>query len=351
MKVLIIDDSALIRQTLAGILGRHRDIQVALASDAVYGLEEIKKSRPDVVVLDMEMPRMDGLTFLEKVMSTDPLPVVVFSSLVGPSTEVAWRAFQSGAVEVMSKQRFGVKDSILEMADLFVSTLRTAAASRVRPLVRGDLKPLPWQVREDPATPPKRALSVTTDKIVAMGASTGGTEALRTVLVGLPPDAPGILIVQHMPEKFTAAFAQRLNEICRIEVKEAQDNDRVLQGRALLAPGNRHLVLERSGGHYLVRLLDTPPVDHHRPSVDVLFQSVARAAGANALGVIMTGMGNDGTRGLIEMKRAGARVLAQDEASCVVFGMPKAAIESGVVDKVLPLTQLGGTLVRFLGSE
>jgi two-component system chemotaxis response regulator CheB len=199
-------------------------------------------------------------------------------------------------------------------------------------------------------TIPKKTFSVTTDKVAALGASTGGTEALRVVLQALPPDAPGLLIVQHMPERFTAAFAERLNEICQIEVKEAADNDRVLQGRALLAPGNRHLVLERTGGHYVVRLLNTPPVDHHRPSVDVMFQSVAQAAGSNAVGVIMTGMGSDGTRGLMEMKRAGAHVLAQDEASCVVFGMPKSAIENGVVDRILPLTQLAGAITKILGS-
>jgi two-component system chemotaxis response regulator CheB len=335
---------------LAGILRQQRDIEVTVAPDAIYGLEEIKKSRPDVVVLDLEMPRMDGLTFLEKVMAEDPLPVVVFSSLVGPSTEVAWRAFQAGAVDVVSKQRFGVKESLLEMSESFINTLRTAARSRVRPRMKGELKPLPWQLPPDSVTIPKKTFSVTTDKVAALGASTGGTEALRVVLQALPPDAPGLLIVQHMPERFTAAFAERLNEICQIEVKEAADNDRVLQGRALLAPGNRHLVLERTGGHYVVRLLNTPPVDHHRPSVDVMFQSVAQAAGSNAVGVIMTGMGSDGTRGLMEMKRAGAHVLAQDEASCVVFGMPKSAIENGVVDRILPLTQLAGAITKILGS-
>lgn len=284
---------------------------------------------------------MDGLTFLRELMrEQEPVPVVVCSGLAGPGTETAVRALQEGALEIITKPQLGVGDFLRESRARLVVTLRDAARARSRLARRGS------PVKEEPERPAPSLLKVTTDRVVAVGASTGGTEALRQLLEPMPPDCPGLVIVQHMPEQFTSAFAKRLDELCRIEVKEAEQGDQVRQGRALIAPGNRHLRVRRSGGHYQVELMDGGRVSGHKPSVDVLFQSVARAAGQNAIGVLLTGMGEDGADGLLAMKQAGAETIAQDEASCVVFGMPRAAIMRGAVDEVLPLSSITAAVLR-----
>jgi two-component system chemotaxis response regulator CheB len=342
--VLVIDDSAVVRQMLQGILLRDSSLTVAVAPNPLIARGKMARARPQVIVLDLEMPEMDGLTFLEEQMATDPIPVVVCSGLAARGTDAALRAMDAGAVAVIEKPRLGVKGFLYESAEMLRETVRAAAGARIR------LRGLP---RERPALAAARkprldkpALSTTTEKVVALGASTGGTEALRTILESLPPSAPGLLVVQHMPEVFTRAFAERLDRSCRLEVKEAADGDRVLEGRCLIAPGNRHLLLRRSGGHYAVELSDAPPISRHRPSVDVLFRSVAAEAGANAVGAILTGMGDDGAQGLLEMKNAGALTLAQDEASCVVFGMPKEAIACGAADEVVALDDMAATILR-----
>ena len=357
LRVLVVDDSAVVRQGVLMLLEPVPGMVVEVASDPLIAQQKMKSQRPDVVILDLEMPRMDGLTFLRQLMREEnPVPVVVCSGLAGPGSEAAVRALEEGAVEIISKPSLGVGDFLRESRARFVESIRNAARSHPRPAKRapvvapervssGALSMVPRK----PASP--SLLTVTTDKVVAVGASTGGTEALRLLLEAMPPDCPGLIIVQHMPELFTSAFAKRLQQLCRIEVKEAADGDRVLRGRALIAPGNRHLRVRRSGGHYQVELLDGARISGHRPSVDVLFHSVARAAGANAVGVLLTGMGEDGADGLLAMKQAGAVTLAQDEASCVVFGMPRAAIERGAVDQVLPLGAIGEAVRRRARSS
>jgi two-component system, chemotaxis family, protein-glutamate methylesterase/glutaminase len=344
--VLVIDDSAVVRQMLTQILSREQAITVSVAANPLIAMDKMQGVRPHVIVLDLEMPGMDGLTFLERVMAADPIPVVVCSGLAGRGTEAAFRAVEAGAVAVVEKPRLGVKGFLADSATLLRDTVLEAAQARVRP--RAPRTSAIARVTTDADLPPptKPGLAITSEKIVALGASTGGTEALRTILEAMPPDAPGLLVVQHMPEVFTRAFAERLDRSCRIEVKEAVDGDRVLEGRALVAPGNRHLLLKRTGGHYVVEVSDGPPVSRHRPSVDVLFRSVARAAGRNAVGAILTGMGGDGALGLLEMRQSGAATLAQDEESSVVFGMPKEAIEVGAVDDVVGLGQMAATLLR-----
>ena len=340
LRVLVVDDSAVVRQGVLLLLESVPGMVVEVASDPLIAQQKMKSHRPDVVILDLEMPRMDGLTFLRQLMREEnPIPVVVCSGLAGPGTEAAVRVLEEGAVEIIPKPSLGVGDFLRESRARFVESIRNAARSRPRAAKRA------------PVLAPERVssgalLTVTTDKVVAVGASTGGTEALRLLLETMPPDCPGLVIVQHMPELFTSAFAKRLQQLCRIEVKEAAHGDRILQGRALIAPGNRHLRVKRTGGHYQVELLDGARVSGHKPSVDVLFHSVARAAGANAVGVLLTGMGEDGADGLLAMKQAGAATLAQDEASCVVFGMPRAAIERGAVDQVLPLGAIGEAVRR-----
>ncbi|HLM42655.1 MAG TPA: chemotaxis response regulator protein-glutamate methylesterase [Myxococcaceae bacterium] len=340
LRVLVVDDSAVVRQGVLLLLESVPGMVVEVASDPLIAQQKMKSHRPDVVILDLEMPRMDGLTFLRQLMREEnPIPVVVCSGLAGPGTEAAVRVLEEGAVEIIPKPSLGVGDFLRESRARFVESIRNAARSR------------PRSVKRAPVLAPERVssgalLTVTTDKVVAVGASTGGTEALRLLLETMPPDCPGLVIVQHMPELFTSAFAKRLQQLCRIEVKEAAHGDRILQGRALIAPGNRHLRVKRTGGHYQVELLDGARVSGHKPSVDVLFHSVARAAGANAVGVLLTGMGEDGADGLLAMKQAGAATLAQDEASCVVFGMPRAAIERGAVDQVLPLGAIGEAVRR-----
>lgn len=332
MLVLVVDDSAVVRQAVREILTREGDIEVEVAADPIFAWSKMLQRRPDVIVLDLEMPRMDGLTFLRRINATDPVPVVVCSALAGSGTRTALRALEEGAVDIVAKPKLGVKDFLVESSVALVDTVRSAARARrtAAPAAFAD-RP----VRRE--TPIRR---VTPQKVIAIGASTGGPEALTYFLRSMPANAPAIVIVQHMPEVFTAAFAQRLNEICAIEVKEAEDGDRAFPGRALIAPGNRHLELHRNGALYSVALGHGPLVSRHRPSVDVLFRSVARAAGANAVGLIMTGMGDDGAEGMLEMKLAGARNLAQDEESCVVFGMPGEAIRRGAVDHIAPLARL-----------
>ena len=335
LDVLVIDDSAVVRQSMAAVLARRAGTSVSAASDALIGLRKIRERRPDVIVLDLELPKMDGLTFLRKLMAEDPIPVVVCSTLAGPGTEAAIRALEEGAVEVIHKPTLGARQFIEESVTQVIDAVEAAFASR---LVRRSPRPAP------PAFTKLPLLRNTTGRVIAIGASTGGTEAIREILESMPPDAPGTVVVQHMPEQFTAAFAARLDQLCRIEVREARQGDRVTEGLALIAPGNHHLRLLRSGAHYLVEVTSDPPVSRHRPSVDVLFQSVAAAAGPNAVGALLTGMGDDGADGLLSMLRAGASTFAQDEASCVVFGMPREAILRGAAQHVVPLSRMAEAL-------
>jgi two-component system, chemotaxis family, protein-glutamate methylesterase/glutaminase len=345
--VLVVDDSAVMRQVTAEVLSQEPGIRVSVAADPLIAMDKMKRQRPDVILLDLEMPRMDGLTFLRKIMAEDPIPVVVCSALAPPRSDTALLAFDDGAVDVISKPTVGVKSFLYESAVLLIDTVRSAAQARVRRR-SSPLMPVEPKNSADAVLPNRRApaLRFTTDKVVVVGASTGGTEAILAFLEGMPPDAPAIVIVQHMPEAFTAGFARRLDCMCQIEVKEARDGDRVLQGRALIAPGNRHTLLRRSGGHYTVEVTDGPLVSRHRPSVDVLFRSAAQAAGPNAIGVIMTGMGDDGAAGLLEMKEAGAWTIAQDEASCIVFGMPGEAVARGAVGELCSLPVLARTVLE-----
>ena len=343
VRVLVVDDSAVVRQALRAIL-TGAGMAVATASDPIIATEKMRKERPDVVLLDLEMPRMDGLTFLRELMARDPLPVVVCSGLAGEGTEVALQALEQGAVEIIAKPRLGVKAFLEESARRVVDAVHSAAQARIRPRA----PPRARKRAADAATPVRAASPprIGTSWVVALGASTGGTEALREILEAMPPDAPGIAIVQHMPETFTAAFARHLSRSCRIEVKEAAAGDRLCSGRALVAPGDHHLVVRRSGAQYRADVLDGPPVSRHRPSVDVLFRSVAEAAGPNAVGVILTGMGDDGAAGLLEMKKAGAHTIAQDEDTSVVFGMPREAIARGAVDEIRPLGRVAASILE-----
>ncbi len=337
--VMIVDDSAVVRQVLSGLLAQAPGIEVLHAvADPLLALERLKSGRwPDVIVLDVEMPRMDGITFLKKLMRERPTPVVICSTLTEQGAATTLEALAAGAVSVVTKPRLGLKDFLAASAHGLVSTVREAARARVRARSAAPPAPAPRQDASAVLPPPSGAMSQTTERIVAIGTSTGGTQALEEVLTALPAVSPGLVIVQHMPEHFTAEFARRLDRVCAIEVREARDGDRVAPGRALIAPGGRHLLLRRSGAQYHAEVRDGPPVNRHRPSVDVLFRSTAQAAGANALGIILTGMGDDGAAGMLEMRRAGARTLAQDEASCVVYGMPKEAVRRGGVERSLPL--------------
>lgn len=340
LSVLVVDDSAVVRQAATAILSQDPGMVVTVAADPYIALDKMGRSRPDVILLDLEMPRMDGLTFLRKIMTEDPIPVVVCSGLAARGTATAIRALEEGAVEVIAKPQLNVRDFLHDSASTLIDVVREAAEVRVRRHTADVVLPPP------PARRRSDRQHAAADIVVAIGASTGGTEALRTILTTMPEDAPGIVVVQHMPERFTAAFAQRLDQICRITVKEAIPGDRVVRGQALIAPGNRHLLLHRHGAQYEVELVDGPRVSRHRPSVDVLFRSVAQAAGPHAVGVLLTGMGDDGAAGLLEMKRGGASTLAQDEATSVVFGMPKEAIERGAVEEVLPLPGMAAAILR-----
>ena len=348
IKVLIVDDSAVVRQALVEILGRDREIRViGHAMDPIFAMDKMAKEWPDVILLDVEMPRMDGITFLKKIMAEHPTPVIICSSLTQKGAETTMQALAAGAFTIFTKPSLGVKDYLSDASADLVSAVRAAAGARMSKLPRLSLERAPAKLSADAVLAPGfEAMAATTDIFTAIGTSTGGTQALEYVLSQLPRTCPGIVVVQHMPEKFTAAFSERLDQICEIEVKEAKTGDRVLPGRALIAPGGRHLVVKRSGAQYLAEVVSAPPVNRHCPSVDVLFRSVAKYAGRNARGVIMTGMGDDGARGLLEMKLAGAATLAQDEESCVVFGMPKEAIKLGAADRVVSLRQIPELISR-----
>lgn len=347
IKVLIVDDSAVVRQVLTSELSKAPDIEVVgSAVDPYVARDKILALRPDVITLDVEMPRMDGLTFLAKLMKYFPLPVIVVSSLTAQGSETAVRALELGAVDVVSKP--GSSFTVGQLGPILAEKIRAAATARC--IRRDATEPARAPSQAATAASPRMTLE-TTHKILAIGASTGGTEAIRKVLSALPGDMPGILIVQHMPEHFTAAFAKRLNDLCELEVREGKDGDRVVPGLALIAPGNKHMVLNRSGAQYYAQIKDGPPIHHQRPSVDVLFHSVARQAGLNAVGVILTGMGADGAAGLLAMRQAGARTVAQDEASCVVFGMPKEAIRVGAAEKVVPLSAVPRTAIDLLQGK
>lgn len=347
VNVLIVDDSSVVRQTLSQLLASDSDIEVmAVASDPYIAVKKMKEAIPDVITLDIEMPRMDGITFLRKIMTQHPIPVIICSSVAEGKSDNALQAMEYGAVDVIEKPKIGTKQFLEESKIRICDAVKAAAKAKIKP-IRIELhteKKLSADVVIAKAL--KTRVIQTTEKVVMVGASTGGTEALRIFLEALPQDSPGIVIVQHMPENFTKAFSERLNGSCRVEVKEATDGDSVLRGRALIAPGNRHLMLKRSGARYHVGVKDGPLVCRHRPSVDVLFRSAARYAGANVVGVIMTGMGDDGANGMLEMKTAGAYNIAQDEATSVVFGMPREAIERGGVDKVYPLENIAGAVLR-----
>jgi two-component system chemotaxis response regulator CheB len=342
IKVLVVDDSASVRRALADIITQDPDMEVmAVAADPFVAARHIQKEVPDVITLDVEMPRMDGITFLRKLMGQCPVPVVMCSSLTEEGSETLLQAIEAGAVDVILKPRAGVAEHLAEQHLLIRDTVKAAAQARLtgRPVPRPRTRPVEKKLTADAMLPPPsgKAMSRTTEMVVCLGASTGGTEALREVLEAMPANAPGVVVVQHMPEHFTRAFARRLDSLCEMSVKEAEDGDTVMRGHVLIAPGGKHMMLERQGARYVVAVKDGPLVSRHRPSVDVLFRSAARYAGANAVGVIMTGMGDDGARGLLEMKEAGGRTFAQDEASSVVFGMPKEAIARGAVDKVVSL--------------
>jgi two-component system chemotaxis response regulator CheB len=354
VRVLIVDDSASVRRLMTEILASDPLIEViGTASDPFVAARRIQEEVPDVITLDVEMPRMDGITFLRKLMAQHPLPVVMCSSLTGDQSVTLMQALEAGAVDVILKPRADLPQFFAESAIRICDAVKGAAQARVRSSGRGGTGarndvPQPKLTADVMISAPAagHAMARTTETVVCIGASTGGTESLRVVLQALPMDCPGIAIVQHMPEKFTEAFARRLDGLCSMEVKEAADGDSVIRGRVLIAPGNSHMLLQRSGARYYVSIRDGPLVSRHRPSVDVLFRSAARFAGANALGIIMTGMGDDGARGLSEMHDAGSTTIAQDEASCVVFGMPKEAIARGATDRVLPLEQLSAEIVR-----
>ncbi|KAB7773902.1 MULTISPECIES: chemotaxis response regulator protein-glutamate methylesterase [Xanthomonas] len=353
IKAMVIDDSAVVRQVLVAVLNDAPGIEViAAAADPLLAMDKMRQQWPDVIVLDVEMPKMDGITFLRKIMSERPTPVVICSTLTEKGARVTMDALAAGAVAVVTKPKLGLKQFLTDSAEEMIATVKSAARANVKRLSsRPAVAPAEPEIKHtaDVILPAQggRALSQTTERVVAIGTSTGGTQALEEVLTALPRVSPGIVIVQHMPEKFTAAFAARLDTLCQISVKEAANNDRVVPGRALIAPGGKHMLLRRSGAQYFVEVLDGPPVNRHRPSVDVLFRSAARAAGGNALGIIMTGMGDDGAVGLLEMRQAGARTVAQDEQSSVVFGMPKEAIKRGGAEKILPLN----AMAREIGQQ
>jgi len=357
IRVLIVDDSAIVRTALTEIFSSDKRIEImGTAADPYLAAKKIQKEVPDVITLDIEMPKMDGLTFLKKIMTQHPIPVVVISSLTEKGTITALKALEYGAVEIIQKPDLHSKKQIRDAKIKLCDIVLAASASRLKRLRKKRLPVKPMEVKPKlsaDAVIEKRgsfSLPKTTDIIISVGASTGGTEALRIFLEAMPVNAPGIVIVQHMPEKFTKSFADRLNDLCLINVKEAQDGDAVLQGRALIAPGNKHTLLRRSGAKYYVEVKNGPLVNRHRPSVDVLFRSTAVYAGKNAIGVIMTGMGDDGAKGLLEMKEEGAKTVAQDEKTCVVFGMPKEAIKLGAADRVLPIEQIAQHVLMLKGK-
>ncbi len=356
IKVFIVDDSALVRQVLTACLQSHPNIEViGQAADPLFALDKMRKQWPDVLVLDVEMPRMDGITFLRKIMAERPTPSIICSTLTEAGAAITLDALAAGAVGVFTKAKLGLKDSLQQLSGELIRQIEIAARSQPQTMPRNaaakpaaDKPTVAKHVSAAPAAEHAEKLTLTTtDRVVALGTSTGGTQALEVVLRQLPAGCPGIVIVQHMPEKFTAAFAQRLDSVCAIDVREAKHMDRVRPGLALVAPGGKHMQLKRSGAQYFVEVLDGPPVNRHKPSVDVLFRSVAKHAGHNALGIIMTGMGDDGARGLLTMREAGARTVAQDEASCVVFGMPKEAIRLDAAQSTEALGNLPKVIIQY----
>jgi two-component system chemotaxis response regulator CheB len=350
IKVLIVDDSAVVRQVLTTNLSKDPGINViGAASDPVFAMLRMQTLWPDVIVLDVEMPRMDGITFLKKLMAERPTPVVICSTLTEKGAETTMQALAAGAVSIVTKPKTGLKQFLQDDSEGLVAAVKAAAHANLRRLVSSPaIPPVPAKLTADAILPAgSQAMAETTDRVVAIGTSTGGTQALEAVLTTLPRVCPGIVIVQHMPERFTGAFADRLNNLCQIEVREAVNGDRVLPGRALIAQGGRHMLLKRSGAQYHVEIVEGPPVSRHRPSVDVLFRSVAKCAGKNALGIIMTGMGDDGAKGLKEMHDMGAHTVGQDEDSCVVYGMPKEAAKLGAVKKELPLGRIAYEIAAY----
>ena len=355
IKVLIVDDSALVRQVVSSALASDPEIEViGAASDPLFAMQKMQAQWPDVLVIDIEMPRMDGITFLKKIMAEHPTPVVVCSSLAEKGAQATFEALSAGAISIITKPKLGLKSFLEDSSNDIVQAVRSAARANMRAVRRtasaaANVNTIAPKLTADAmlSAADNRALVKTTDQVVAIGTSTGGTQALETVLTRLPATCLGIVIVQHMPEKFTAMFAERLNGLCQIEVREARNGDRISPGLALIAPGGKHMMLKRSGAQYVVEVADGPVVNRHKPSVDVLFRSVAKFAGANALGIIMTGMGDDGARGMKEMHDTGARTIAQDEASCVVFGMPKEAIKLDAVDQIISLDQIPQAIIGF----
>ncbi|MDZ4194440.1 MAG: chemotaxis response regulator protein-glutamate methylesterase [Pseudomonas sp.] len=347
IKVMIVDDSAVVRQVLASVLAADPAIEVlGTAADPLFALSKMEREWPDVIVLDVEMPRMDGITFLKKLMAERPTPVVICSTLTEKGASTTMQALAAGAVSIVTKPQVNLSKFLVNASDDLLGAVKAAARANMRQLAKSKA-PVQPKLGADAVIPAGQpAMAHTTERVVAIGTSTGGTQALEHILTALPRVCPGIIIVQHMPERFTAAFAERLNGLCQIEVLEARHGDRVMPGRALIAPGGRHMLLKRSGAQYMVEVVDGPPVSRHKPSVDVLFRSTARAAGANATGIIMTGMGDDGARGLREMYEAGAQTLGQDEASCVVYGMPKEAKKLGAVGREIPLEQIPAQILR-----
>ena len=347
IRVLVVDDSALIRSVLREIIGSQPDMEVVgVAPDPIVAREMIRRLDPDVLTLDVEMPRMDGLDFLEKLMRLRPMPVVMVSTLTERGSEITLRALELGAVDFVTKPKISIQHGMQEYADTIADKIRAAARARIRrapPAAAGSTAPVLLQSFGNPL--------LSSEKLIIIGASTGGTEAIKEFLIQMPPDCPGILIVQHMPEGFTRSFAQRLDSLCRISVAEATHGERVLPGHAYLAPGHSHLLLARSGANYVTALDQGPAVNRHRPSVDVLFRSAALHAGKNAVGVILTGMGRDGAAGMLEMRQAGAWNVAQDEASCVVFGMPREAIAAGATHETAPLKELPGLVLGHLARQ
>jgi len=346
LHVLVVDDSAVVREVMNAVLSQERGIIVTTAADPIIAMTKMARQRPDVILLDLEMPRMGGLAFLRKLMAESPIPVVVCSAHVGEETALGLQALEEGAIDVVAKPNLGVREFLYESAVLLIDAVRAAAKSNVKLRRPGSatVSPAP---SADAVLPATDALTPApnSERIVAIGASTGGTEALRVLLEAMPEDAPVFVVVQHMPEGFTGAFAKRLSKTCKIHVTEAAQGDAIVNGRALIAPGNRHTLVRRSGTTYYAEVVDGPLVSRHRPSVDVLFRSVAQTAGPNAVGVILTGMGSDGARGLLEMKQAGAMTIAQDEQSCVIFGMSKEAIDYGAVRNIASLQQIPGIIL------
>lgn len=341
VKALIVDDSAVVRQALNHLLSTDKDIEViGTASDPYIAVNKIKYEVPDVITLDIEMPRMDGLTFLKKLMMQYPIPVVIISSLTEKGAETSFKALEYGAIDIIAKPQLNTKQFLEESRIKICDVVKAAAQANIKR--KPEFKPVEPKLSADVVIKklPSSGMITTTEKVIAVGASTGGVGAIKELLVDLPPDAPGILIVQHMPEEFTRSLARRLNQLCKMNVKEAESGDSVIRGRVLIAPGNKHMVLNRIGAKHYVDVIDGQLVNRHRPSVDVLFRSVAKYAGSNAIGILLTGMGGDGAQGLLEMKQAGATTIAQDEKSCVVFGMPKEAIKLNAADKVVPLDKI-----------